>query len=137
MIITEQSLAKHSIDRSPFFVTTAFVRDKNCLTLIWVSSLGVCFEVGDNFTYVKFVIIMIETWNLVRKYTHISSFRKYTLQYLLRPPLILLMSALFCKKSAFSDKIVPLLKVIVWELCWKSFSSVFSFSKMKGYFYWK
>ena len=26
----------------------------------------------------KLVIIMLETWNLVRKYTHISSFRKYT-----------------------------------------------------------
>ena len=29
-------------------------------------------------TYLKFVRIILETWNLVRKYTHICSFRKYT-----------------------------------------------------------
>ena len=35
------------------------------------------------------------------------------------------------------SKKVPLLKAIVWELCWRCFSSVFIFCKTKGYFYWK
>ena len=33
----------------------------------------------------------------------------------------------------FLAKIVPLLKKIVWELCYRCFSSVFSFCKAKGY----
>ena len=58
------------------------------LTLIWVSFLGVRFEVwkgggvGDIITpCLKFVRIMLETWYLVRKYTLVSSFKKYTFQY--------------------------------------------------------
>ena len=34
-------------------------------------------------------------------------------------------------------KIVPLFKAIVWELCNKFFSYIFSFCKIKGYYYWK
>ena len=34
----------------------------------------------------------------------------------------------------FFVKIVPLLKAIPWELCWRSFSSVFSFCKIKRCF---
>ena len=34
-------------------------------------------------------------------------------------------------------QIVPSLTVIVWELCWRFFSSVFSFCKIKGYYLWK
>ena len=45
------------------------------LTLIWVGFLGARFEVG------RVGRIMLETWNLVRKFTHICSFRKYTFQY--------------------------------------------------------
>ena len=53
------------------------------LTLIWVGFLGVCFEVGwrggGKITpFLKLIRIMLETWNLARKYTRIFSFRKYT-----------------------------------------------------------
>ena len=42
----------------------------------------------------------------------------------------------FCAKNQrFLTKIVPLLKAIALELCYKIFSSVFSFCKIKGY--WK
>ena len=34
-------------------------------------------------------------------------------------------------------KIVPLFKTIVWELCWRFFSFVFSFFKIKAWCYWK
>ena len=37
------------------------------------------------------------------------------------------------KNQHFSGKIVRLLKAIMWELCWKFFSSVFSFCKIRGY----
>ena len=53
------------------------------------------------------VSIMLETWNLVRKYQH------------------------------FLAKIEPLLNAIVWELCQKFFSSFFSLSKIKCYYLWK
>ena len=46
-----------------------------------------------------------------------------------KAPLILLMSA--------SVKMVPLLKAIVWELCKRFLSSVFSFCKIEGHCYWK
>ena len=47
------------------------------------------------------------------------------------------MSASFTIKQHFLSKKVPLLKAIVWELCYRVFSSVFSFCKAKGYYYWK
>ena len=42
----------------------------------------------------------------------------------------------FCKNVCifFLAKIVPLLKAIVWELCERFLSSVFSFCKIKGYY---
>ena len=50
------------------------------LTLIWVGFLGVCFEVGwrgGKITpFLKLIRIMLETWNLARKYTRIFSFTK-------------------------------------------------------------
>ena len=47
--------------------------------------------------------------------------------------LILLMSAFFfAKNQHFFGKLVPLLKAIVWELCQRFFSSVFSFWKIGG-----
>ena len=46
--------------------------------------------------------------------------------------LTLLMSPFLAKKSAFLRKIVPLLKVIVWELCSRFFSSVFGLCKIKS-----
>ena len=60
------------------------------LTLIWVGFLVACFEVevgGGKITppppihpRLKLVRIILETWNLVRKFTPICSFRKYTFQ---------------------------------------------------------
>ena len=58
----------------------------------------------------KLVRIMLETWNLVREYKHIYSFRKYTFWY--QGPL-----NFFAKNLHFLAKILPLLKAIVWELC--------------------
>ena len=52
---------------------------------------------------------MLELSNLVRKYTHIRIFRKYTFQR--QGPLN------FAKTQHFLAKIVPLLKAILWELC--------------------
>ena len=53
------------------------------LTLIWVSFLGVRFEVrgagAKIIPCLKLVTIMLETWSLLRMYTHmICSFGKYT-----------------------------------------------------------
>ena len=54
------------------------------LTLVWVGFLGLCFEArGDGgkttpLPHLKLLRTMLETWNLVRKYTHICSLRKYT-----------------------------------------------------------
>ena len=44
--------------------------------------------------------IILETWNLVRKYRHICSFRKYTFWY----QDLLNFAVFFCKKSAFFGK---------------------------------
>ena len=54
-------------------------------------------------------------------------------------PSILLVSTFFFfqKISIFLAKIVPLLKAILWELCWRFFSSVFSFSKIIGCYWLK
>ena len=38
-------------------------------------------EEGKITPCLKLVRIMLETWNLLRKYTHIFSFRKYTFYY--------------------------------------------------------
>ena len=50
------------------------------LTLNWVSFLGVSFEVkegggGKINPCLKLVRIMLQTWNLIHKYTHICSFK--------------------------------------------------------------
>ena len=47
------------------------------------------------------------------------------------------MLAFFAKNQHFLAKIAPLLKAIVWELCLRLFNSVFSFCKIKGYYWWK
>ena len=74
---------------------------------------------------VKLVRIILETLNLVRKYTHICSARTiYLLLFSTKALLILLMSAVFSKKSAFLAKIVLLLKAVVWEF--KNFLALFS-----------
>ena len=69
-------------------------------------------------------------------HTHIFSFRKYTLWY---QGFLNFADASFflTKNQRFLAKIVPLLKAIVWELCQRFFSSVFSFCKIKGDYRWK
>ena len=53
-------------------------RLQGSLILIWVGFLGVRFEVGGKITpCLKLVRVMLETWNLARKYTLTCSFRKY------------------------------------------------------------
>ena len=74
------------------------------LTLIWVGILGARFELGGGGKItsppcLKFVRIMLETSNSVRKFTPICSFRKYTFQCL--GPLIFADVSIFCKKLAF------------------------------------
>ena len=63
--------------RQPSFWILKF----NFLTLIWVGFLVVHIVVGVwgeyNYSCLKLVIIMLETWNLVHKYTCIFSFRQY------------------------------------------------------------
>ena len=60
--------------------------------------------------------IMLETSNLTRKYTYIFSFRKYDFYY--QGSLNFADDSIaFAKKSAFFGKNIPLLNIIVWELC--------------------
>ena len=103
-----------------------------------MSFFGVRFEVvvGGNYPpCLKLVRIMLETSNLVCKYKPICSFRKYIFYYL--GLLNFADISIFCKKLGFLFKKVHLLKAIAWELCYRFFSSVFSFCKAKGYYYWK
>ena len=56
------------------------------LTLIWVGFLEVRFEVGGEgkiTPVLKLVRILLETWNLARKYARICRFRKYTKAFLI------------------------------------------------------
>ena len=74
----------------------------------------------------KLIRIMLVTWNLVRKYTHIS-----------RLPCFCLCQHFFAKYQHFLSKIVPSLKVMIWELRMKFFSYVFGFYKIKYHNQWK
>ena len=60
---------------------------------------------------------MLKTWNLV-VHTPIYLVSE-NVPFSARTVLILLMSAFFAKNQHFLVKIVPLLKAIVWELCWR------------------
>ena len=83
-----------------------------------MGSLGVRFEVGGGIKLLrlKLVRIMLSTSNLARKYTDISSFKKYTFQY--QGPLNFADFSIFSKKNLwFLAKILRLLKAIVWQLC--------------------
>ena len=92
-----------------------------------------CLLKGVKLPRLKPVRITLETWNVVRKYAHICSFRKYTFQY--QGPLHLADVSIFCKKSAFFDKNSAFTQSR--ELCLRFFNSVFSFCKIKGYYLWK
>ena len=88
---------------------------------------------GVKLPYLKPVRVMLETSNLVHNYAHVVSEK---IPFITKTPLILLISAFFfCKKPAFFVKNKTLLKGIARELCLRFFNSVFSFCKMKGYFY--
>ena len=62
-----------------------------CSQDIWIEPYsGCCFLLGGggggkiiphHLCYLKLVWIILETWNLVHKYTHICIFRKYTFKY--------------------------------------------------------
>ena len=87
------------------------------LTLIWIAFVGVRFAVSI-------------TWKLVCEYRNICSSKKYSFYY--QDPPNFANFRFFSQKSAFFEaKIVTLLKPIVWELCLRPFSSVFSFFKIK------
>ena len=76
------------------------------LILIWVGFLGARFEVvGGKITPSK---TRLETWNVVREFTHICSFRKYTFQY--RDPL------------NFADVSIFLQKIRIFWLKWYLYS---------------
>ena len=80
--------------------------------------------------YLKLAKIMLETWNLVCKCTHKCSFRKYTFSY--ETLLILLMSAFFCKKSAFFGQNSTFTQSNIVRVCYRFYSALFSFCKTKG-----
>ena len=86
------------------------------LTIIQVRFLELRLEVEGGVKYspvcLKLIRVMLETSSLARKYTHISSFRKYTFQY--QGFLNFADVSLFLQKiSVFWPKTVPLLKTIV------------------------
>ena len=73
---------------------------------------------------------------MVRKYTHIFSFKN--IPFNTKRLLLSLISAFFFSKNQhFLAKEVPSLKALVWELCYRYFSSVFSFCKISSYCFWK
>ena len=73
------------------------------LILIWVGFLGVRFEVwGSGVEGVKLVAVMQQLKILVRKYTHMRSFRKYN--FFIKALLSLLMSAFFAIYQHFFGK---------------------------------
>ena len=96
------------------------------LSVIWVGFLGVLFEVcvclegaqhyPSPSPCLKLVRIMLESWNLARKYTHPYVVSE-NIPYSTKVFLILLMPAFFSKNQRFLAKIVPLHKAIVWQLC--------------------
>ena len=95
---------------------------KNYFTLIRVGFLGVHFGVGEGRPCLKLVRIMLETWNLVGKYTHIFSFRKYTFWYqdllsFVDVSISLQKIAFFVKNSTFpqSDGMKTVLEI--FEFC--------------------
>ena len=106
------------------------------MTLLWKFFLGSMHlfrglqwgkGVGKITHCLKLLRIILKTWNMLCKYTHIVSgnlFNTWT-------PLILLMSALFLKKSVFLAKVVPPLSAVVWDLCERLFVLFSVFVRLK------
>ena len=109
-----------------FYLVHSWIRCPKChLTQIWVGFLRARFEVGGKITLgIKLVRIMLETWHLVRKFTHIYSFRKYTFQYQGSHNFVDI-RMFFVKSEHFLVKMVPLFKAIAWE-CVRDFLVLFS-----------
>ena len=80
---------------------------------------------GKNTPFLKHIRIMLQSWNLERKYRNICCFRKYTFYY--QDPLNFVDANFFCKISAFFGKSSTWTQRAVLEI----FSSVFSFCKIK------
>ena len=95
-----------------------FVNQKGLLTLIRMGFSAVLFLVrfgrGKITLFLKPVSIMLEAWNLIRKYTHTFSFRKYTLQF--QKFLHFADVNIFLQKISILAKLEPSLKAIVREL---------------------
>ena len=80
------------------------------------------------FPCLELVRIMLKTYNLARKYTTISSFKKYNFQYL--GPLNFAGVSIFCKKSAFFGK-KYLYSKEQCESCVRDILILFCFCKIK------
>ena len=106
-----------SINSTTFFPVIQ-KQESAFLILIWVGFLGVHFEV------------------YVHKY-NTPCLVSENITFSTKALLILLISFFFAKNHRFLAKIVPLLKAIVWELCLRFFSFVFSFCKIKACYSWK
>ena len=74
---------------------------------------------------------MVETSNLARKYTYISSFRNYTFSY--QGPFKSADVSIFCKKLAFFWENSTFTQSNSVRAVLEFFSSGFSFCKIKGY----
>ena len=65
----------------------------------------------------KLIRVMLESWNLVRKYTYTYVVSE-NMPFGTKAFLILLMLTFFLQKiSVFLAMIVPLFKAVLWELC--------------------
>ena len=69
----------------------------------------------------------------VGRHPHTPSPRKYIPQPQGPPPQSCRCQHILGKNQDFQQKIVHLLKAILWKLCWRYFSSVFSFCNIKSY----
>ena len=102
----------------------------------WGMVLG--FEGGGGYNYhpcLTLVKIMLETWYLARKYTHICSFRKYT--FGTNALLILLIATFLCKKSMFFGQNSAFTQSNSVS-CVRDFLVLFfSFCKINGYYKWE
>ena len=104
------------------------------LTIIWVHFLGVSFEVEEQLkltqstnSCLKPVRIMLETWQLLRMYTHVCDFSTKAF-------LILLMLVFFLQNVSFCGKNSTFTQSDRVLSCEIFFSFVFSFCcKIKGY----
>ena len=70
--------------------------------------------------------VMLEIWYVS---THSCSFRKHTFQY--HGPLNFAVVSIFANNQHFLAKMVPLLKAIVWQICYKFLVLFSAFARLK------